>query len=162
MFLSSQISFDEFKVLALPFVGIFIPLLIAYKIGKKTNLLVALLTIVLYSMLVFEFDEVIKGISEPLGGLLQEAAEVYFAPAISIFYGAICFIGLDGVAEPLVIFAGLWALFLILSIIGHFALPIKFINKTINRLLGLLVLVLLVLYVLSYKDSAAQALMLIK
>ena len=47
MFLSSQISFDEFKVLALPFVGIFIPLLIAYKIGKKTNLLVALLTIVL-------------------------------------------------------------------------------------------------------------------
>ena len=157
MFLASQISFDELKVLAVPFVGIFIPLLIAYKVGKKTNFLVSLLTLMLYSVLIFEFQDTIKGISEPLGGLLQEAAEVYLAPVILIFNGAFSFIGLGDI-DPILLYGALWLLFLVLAIIGNYASPIKFINSTINTILGIVMLVLLVMYILDYNDATAQAL----
>ena len=148
MSLSFLMSFDEFKTLALPFAGIFIPLLIAYKIGKKTNLLVALLTIVLYSLVIMKFEADIKGINEPLGTLLQETAEVYFSPVILIFTGALEFLGLSGTMDPLVICAGLFAVFFVLALISKVAAPIRFINKIITSLLGLAVLAVAVLYIL--------------
>ena len=48
MFLAEQVTFEEFKILALAFIGIFIPLLIAYKISRKTNFMVVILTISFY------------------------------------------------------------------------------------------------------------------
>ena len=147
MFLAEQVTFEEFKILALTFIGIFIPLLIAYKISKKTNFMVFILTLALFSVLANEFKDVIGGISEEFGALMQESCEVFFSPVTNIIWGALCFLGL-GEMDPLLIIAVLWAVFFILGLIGSFFSPVKVINTTINTLLGLVVIALIVMFII--------------
>lgn len=145
MFLATQITFEEFKALALTFIGIFIPLLIAYKISKKTNFMVFILTLALFSVLFNEYKDTIAGISEPLAGLLQECSEVFFSPITNIIWGALSFFGL-GEMDPLLIVGALWTVFFILGLIGSFFSPVKVINTTINVILGLAIVALIVMF----------------
>ncbi len=147
MFLAEQVTFEEFKILALAFIGIFIPLLIAYKISKKTNFMVFILTLALFSVLTNEFKDVIGGISEEFGALMQESCEVFFSPITNIIWGALSFVGL-GEMDPLLIVGALWAVFFILGLIGAFFGPVKVINTTINTLLGLVVIALIVMFII--------------
>lgn len=145
MFLAEQVTFEEFKIFARAFIGIFIPLLIAYKISKKTNFMVFILTIALFSVLANEFKDVIGGISEEFGALMQESCEDYFFPITKIIEGALSFVGL-GEMDPLLIVAALWAVFFILGLIGSFFSPVKVINTTINVILGLAIVALIVMF----------------
>lgn len=146
-------SFDDFKGLAIPFMSIFLPLLIAYKVSRKTNFMVFILTIALYTALVLEFHKEIIGINEPLGGLLVEGAEVFLSPIYLLLCGALDFIGMAD--NALLLIAALWAVFLFLGILGACFGPIKTINTAINSLLGLAIIVLLVMYAIdSWSYSA--------
>lgn len=137
-------SFDNFKSLALPFLSVFIPLLIAYKISRKTNFMVFILTIALYTALVLKFADDLIGINEPLGGLLVEGAEDFLSPCYFIVCGVLDFVGMAD--NALLIIAALWAIFLVLGIVGAMFGPIKTINTAINSLLGVAIIVLLIIY----------------
>lgn len=137
-------SFDSFKSLALPFLSVFIPLLIAYKISRKTNFMVFILTIALYTTLVLKFADDLIGINEPLGGLLVEGAEAFLSPCYFIVCGVLDFVGMAD--NALLIIAALWAIFLVLGIVGAMFGPIKTINTAINSLLGVAIIVLLIMY----------------
>ena len=146
MFLTETITLEQLKLIAAAFFGVLIPLLIAYKVGKKTNFLVALLTIAVYSTLIVELTDTLVGVNENLAASLVAGIAIYLSPVVGIFEGMLGFVGVAGTVEPLVLYGALFAVTLTLAIIGNFFSPIKFINSLINTLLFLAVLALSAMY----------------
>lgn len=159
MFLSFSEAFDTFKMAVLPFLSIFIPLVLSYWVAKKTNALVGILTIVLYCMLVTQFYSEIVSFSSNLGNILGTGIQGYLYPIIQMYNAFLELIGeIAGLSstinsfDPWILCAIIWGIFLGIALLGNLFYPVKVISKVINGIFGITLLVVLFMAVFA-KDT---------
>ncbi len=156
MFLSFSDAFNTFRELVLPFLSIFIPLVLSYWVAKKTNALVGILTIVLYCNLVTQFIDEITSFNSNLGDIIKFGISKYLYPIILMYNAFVTFIvEITGLSDtissftPLILSAIIWGVFLVIAILGNLFYPIKTISKVINGIFGLALLIVLFMTIFS-------------